>query len=96
MTVGRVQELNKKGHMHQMKARFKRRKGQTMVEYIIIVAIIAIALITIFGFFGKAIGKKVAGATSALDEDVGSEAVSELQTLDGNKIRSLQEDGTFR
>ena len=96
MTAGRVQVFNKKGHMHQMKARFKRRNGQTMVEYIIIVALIAIALITIFGLFGKSISKKVAGATSALDEDVGRDAAAESQSIDGTRIRNLQEDGTFR
>jgi Flp pilus assembly pilin Flp len=79
-----------------MKSRVKRRSGQTMVEYIIIVGLIAIGLIGIFGFVAKAIGKKATGITSAIDADVGSEAQSELQTIDGNKIRSLQEDGTFR
>ena len=67
-----------------------------MVEYIIIVVLVAVALLTIFGFLSKAIGKKVAGATAALDEDVGSEAASEYQNIDGTRIRNLQEDGTFR
>ena len=44
-----------------MKAR-KSKKGQTMVEYIIIVALIAISLIAVFMYFGRATGKKVAGA----------------------------------
>ena len=41
-----------------MKAR-KSKKGQTMVEYIIIVALIAISLIAVFMYFGRATGKKV-------------------------------------
>ena len=45
----------------------KRKKGQTMVEYIIIIALIAISLIAVFSYFGGAIGNKVAGATEAID-----------------------------
>jgi len=45
----------------------KGRKGQTMVEYIIIIALIAISLIAVFSYFGGAVGKKVAGATEAID-----------------------------
>ncbi|MCL1920899.1 MAG: hypothetical protein FWG50_07445 [Kiritimatiellaeota bacterium] len=78
-----------------MKARFKRCKGQTMVEYIIIVALVAITLIGLFGYFSRAVGKKVTGATAALDSDIGSQAQSELQNIDGNRIRNLQEDGSF-
>ena len=42
------------------------KKGQTMVEYIIIVALIAISLIGIFTFFGKTVHKKVKGAAEEL------------------------------
>ena len=52
----------------------KGKKGQTMVEYIIIVALIAIALIAVFSYFGGAVGNKVAGAAEAIDE--GGEAAS--------------------
>ncbi|MBR4654519.1 MAG: hypothetical protein IKO72_14260 [Kiritimatiellae bacterium] len=45
----------------------KSRKGQTMVEYIIIIALIAISLIAVFSYFGGAVGNKVAGATEAID-----------------------------
>ena len=78
-----------------MKARFKRRKGQTMVEYIIIVSLIAISLIALVGFFGKGLAKKWAGATSALDADAGDEARSVADGFDENRIRSLQSDGSF-
>ena len=36
----------------------KLRKGQTMVEYIIIIALIAISLIAVFSYFGGAVGNK--------------------------------------
>ncbi len=74
----------------------KSRSGQAMVEYIIIVVLIAISGIVLFGKFGKAIFKKTAGATSALDADVGSEAQSEYDNVgDGEGLRNLQEDGSF-
>ena len=60
----------------------QRKQGQTMVEYIIIVVLIAITLITLIGFFGKAIGKKFSGATSAIDEDMGDDGTAKLKRLD--------------
>ena len=64
-----------------MKAR-KSKKGQTMVEYIIIVALIAISLIAVFTYFGKATGKKVAGATEAIDSDLGGKAKEAVESID--------------
>lgn len=79
-----------------MKVRsLKRRHGQTMVEYIIIVVLIAITLLVLFSRLSKATGKKIAGATSALDADVGSEAQSLAEEIDENKVRDLQSDGSF-
>ena len=45
------------------------RKGQTMVEYIIIVCLIAVSLIAVFTYLSRAIGKKAAGAAGALSEE---------------------------
>lgn len=45
----------------------KRKAGQAMVEYIIIVVVIAIAALVIFGLFGDTIKKKVGGAVDELD-----------------------------
>jgi len=79
-----------------MKKRSDNRRGQTMVEYIIIVAIIAITLLVLFSRLSKATGKKIAGATSALDADVGAEAETLAEEIDENKVRDLDSDGTFR
>lgn len=60
-----------------MRLNTKRRcKGQAIVEYIIIVVIVAIAALAIMGMFSDTIRTKIAGATSALgtEEDVKSEA----------------------
>ncbi|MBQ9431598.1 MAG: hypothetical protein IJU44_08605 [Kiritimatiellae bacterium] len=74
----------------------KSRHGQTMVEYIIIVVLIAITLLVLFSKLSKATGKKIAGATSALDSEVGSEAQSLAEEIDENKVRDLQSDGSFK
>ena len=75
----------------------KRKQGQTMVEYIIIVVLIAITLLALVGLFGKAIAKKFSGAKSALDEDVGSEAQNAYQDLgDGTEtLKKLDESGNL-
>ena len=73
----------------------KSRRGQTMVEYIIIVVLVAITLLVLFGKLSQATGKKVAGATSALDEDVGAEAADLAGEDPADKIRRLDETGNF-
>ena len=54
----------------------KSRQGQAMVEYIIIVVVVAVAALVVFGLFGDTIKKKMSGAVSSLDEDLGSQAQS--------------------
>ncbi len=79
-----------------MKHRAGRRNGQTMVEYIIIVVLIAITLLVLFSKLSKATGTKIAGATSALDADVGSEAATLADEIDENKVKNLKSDGTVQ
>ena len=68
----------------------KRKEGQAMVEYIIIVAVVAIAALVIFGMFGDTIKRKLGGAVDELDGgSAGQEAASEksldtLQDLGGD------------
>ena len=83
--------------MKNNKKKLSRRSGQTMVEYIIIVVLIAISLIVVVGKFGKGLGKKWAGATSAIDTETGSEAQDEVDSMgEGDeKIKTLQSDGSF-
>ncbi|WP_372795130.1 hypothetical protein [Pontiella sp.] len=52
-----------------MKSKVKRKEGQAMVEYIIIVAVVAIAALVVFGLFGDVIQEKLGGAVDALDGD---------------------------
>lgn len=67
------------------------RKGQTMVEYIIIVALIAISLIAVFTYLSRAIGKKAAGAASALSSEEGSKAEAAVEKISEDSIRSIGE-----
>ena len=76
-----------------MKAKLKRKEGQAMVEYIIIVAVVAIAALVIFGLFGDTIQEKLAGATSELDADsTAADQVEEGASRDF--LRDLDADGS--
>lgn len=50
----------------------KKKSGQAMVEYIIIVVIVAIAAIAVFGVFSDRIRDMLGGATEELGGDPGS------------------------
>lgn len=67
------------------------RKGQTMVEYIIIVCLIAVSLIAVFSYLSRAIGKKAAGATEALSSEEGNNAKSAADSISEESIKKLGE-----
>ncbi len=69
----------------------KGRKGQAIVEYIIIVVVIAIAALAIIGIFSDRIRTLIAGAASSL----GSEnAASEVQGNSAQDIvKNMEADG---
>ena len=56
------------------------RKGQGLTEYIIIVALIAIAAIAAYGFFGDTLRSQVGGMASELSGAKGSESVTAAKT----------------
>ena len=68
------------------------RKGQTMVEYIIIVCLIAVSLIAVFTYLSRAIGKKAAGAAEALSEEEGDKAKAAAESIDENTLKQIGED----
>ena len=76
-----------------MKTKLKRKEGQAMVEYIIIVAVVAVAALVIFGLFGDTIQEKLAGATTELDAD--SSAADEVsEGASRTFLRDLDKDGS--
>ncbi len=68
------------------------RKGQTMVEYIIIVCLIAVSLIAVFTYLSRAIGKKAAGAAEALSEQEGDSAKQAVENITEDNIKQIGED----
>ena len=68
------------------------RKGQTMVEYIIIVCLIAVSLIAVFTYLSRAIGRKAAGAAEALSEQEGSSAKGAVENISEATIKQIGED----
>lgn len=65
------------------------RRGQTMVEYIIIIALVAIAGIGVYAAFAKGLFKTTARATSHLDQQAGNEAMQKAESIGENSIRDL-------
>jgi hypothetical protein len=73
----------------------KRKQGQAMVEYLIIVAVIAIAAFVVFGIVGDVIREKMSGAISTLDS--GENADAAQQNVEDNKsgdfLKNLDAEG---
>ena len=60
--------------------------GQGMTEYIIIVALIAIAAITVYGLFGDTMRSQVGGMAQELSGQSGQAAIQQSQGSAGNAV----------
>ena len=68
----------------------KRRSGQTMVEYIIIVVVIAIAALAVFGILGDTVKDKAGGAVTSLTTgDNADAAKKEAESSSIDKFKDL-------
>ena len=67
----------------------KRRSsgGQAILEYIIIIALVAVAALTVLGFFGDRIKQLIAGSTSAISNGEKADAAGEY----GDSLKNLKE-----
>ena len=70
----------------------KKCKGQAIVEYIIIVVIVAIAALAIMGMFSDTIRTKIAGATSALGTE--KDVKSEVEKSSTETLKELDADAS--
>ena len=61
----------------------KKKSGQAMVEYIIIVVIVAIAAIAVFGAFSDRIRGMLGGATEELGGDAGDTSEESVEIMRG-------------
>ena len=78
-----------------MKFMKKRKSGQAMTEYIIIVAVIALAALTVFGLFGDTIRAKMNGIIAAFGGAATSPQGADVtagSSKDG--LKNLNQDGT--
>lgn len=71
-----------------MKMAIKRRTGQAMVEYIIIVVVVAVAALVVFGLFGDRIRQKLGGAVNELSDENQVEVAE-----DGDSLQDLKQLG---
>lgn len=72
-----------------MKKQLKNQRGQALVEYIIIIVIVAIVSLVVLGAFSDRIRTMIAGATNSLSND--SQQVEVGNSLE--KLKDLGEEG---
>ena len=72
-----------------------RRSGQTMVEYIIIVVVIAIAALAVFGILGDTVTEKTSGAVSSLTTTKNAGRAQDAAKEGGaiDKFKSMDKEG---
>jgi len=75
-----------------MNKKLRRKEGQTLVEYIILVVIIAIAVIAIAGVFSDRIRAMFGGATVELGGDQ-SAVDTAVQTQSKDFLKQVTKDG---
>ena len=72
-----------------------RKSGQAMTEYIIIVAVIALAALTVFGLFGDTIRAKMNGIIAAFGgEATGTQGADVTAGSSKDGLKNLNQDGT--
>lgn len=70
------------------------KRFQALVEYIIIIAVVAIAALTVVGIFGDTIKQKVSGIISALGGEKADEAQAEADKSAKEAMVNLKADGS--
>jgi Flp pilus assembly pilin Flp len=72
----------------------KKRSGQTIVEYILIVVLVAIASLVVLGLFSDTLRKKISGAISSMTSGTeASDAQTDVSTKSEDILKGLDEQG---
>ena len=74
-----------------MKLRRHRRKGQAIVEYIIIIVIVAVAALTVMGLFSDRIRTIIAGVASMFGDNKAAAEVDNNKSAD--ILKNMDKDG---
>ena len=67
----------------------RRQLGQSMIEYVIIVALIAVAGIAIYGLFGDTVRGQMGVATEELGSHTGTASDADANTTDASSSSRL-------
>jgi len=70
-------------HRNRRPLSSRRHTGQGMTEYIIIVALVAIAAIGVFSFFGQTVRGQMASISSQLSGKSGTAGITQAQSAAG-------------
>ena len=74
-----------------MKLRRHRRKGQAIVEYIIIIVIVAVAALTVMGLFSDRIRTIIGGVASTFGDNKAAAEVDNNKSAD--ILKNMDKDG---
>lgn len=77
----------------QFKAKQKKQLGQGMTEYIIIVALIAVAAIGAYGWFGSSVKHQVAGLANEISGTSAAAEQGKAQTSAGKSSAAAAKEG---
>jgi Flp pilus assembly pilin Flp len=70
----------------------KRALGQGMTEYIIIVALVAVAAIGVYSFFGETIRNQMSGISSEVAGTSGNAAITNAKTSAAASVTAARKD----
>ena len=65
----------------------KKQSGQAILEYIIVIALVAVAALTVFGLFGDRIRALIGGSASA----IGSTEAADAAGSEGDSLKQMRQ-----
>ena len=77
--------------MKRNRPRRKKNKGQAIIEYVLIIAIVVVASVAILGVFSDTVRSKIAGITKVFDPD--AETDDALDKTSQELLEDLDEEG---